>query len=272
MREIRAAGYTRVGTSLSVEEQERAIKSFCKRSRFKLAFYTDSYVQVHGRPWITRRAITDIIDFPRVFDIVVAVDRATLQHPDIPQDICEAIIARKKKILIVGEEFDRDSLLPPESKRARNRSPLAVRLLNGRRDQAMAGHHTSGPAPYGYKRENSRLVPEPSEMDIVKLIYRTYLRRRSMKNVMDYLNNRGQTTRRGRPWSRAGISWILKNRTYLGRVHFKEIDRPGSHEPLIAQIIFNKVQVLIGKNNKRRGKGSGKEKAKKTIRVGKAPA
>ena len=59
-------------------------------------------------------------------------------------------------------------------------------------------------------------------------------------------------------WSRAGISWILKNDTYVGRVHFGKIRSKGRHESIVPPIVFNKVQKLIRENNKRKG---GAEKA-----------
>ncbi len=127
----------------------------------------------------------------------------------------------------------------------------------------------SGPAPYGYYREpvdgrrgRSRLVLEPREAEVVRLIFREYLRKRSMKKLIEFLEGRSITTRRGRRWSRAAIAWILKNDTYLGKVHAGGDRYRGTHEPIIAPIIFNKVQQLLRKNNKRKNEPKTPKKAK----------
>lgn len=144
---------------------------------------------------------------------------------------------------------------------ARPKETIAQRLLRGREAGARAGKHQSGPAPFGYMRDYSartyegvKLIPDPEEAEIVKLIFKEYLRRKSMKRVIESLNSQKITTRRGKRWSRAGISWILKNETYLGRVHFGKIRAKGRHPAIISPIIFNKVQKLMKKNNKRGGK------------------
>lgn len=141
---------------------------------------------------------------------------------------------------------------------------VTLRLLRGREDGARRGKHQSGTAPFGYVRDYSPrpradrledggvpLVVEPGEADIVRMIFRLYLKTRSMKKVIELLHERGLRTRRGKEWSRAGISWILKNDTYLGRVHFGAIRTKGQHEAIIAPIVFYKVQKLIRKNDKR---------------------
>jgi hypothetical protein len=149
---------------------------------------------------------------------------------------------------------------------------VTLRLLRGREEGARRGKHQSGTAPYGYVRDYSKrakakadptakgvpLVIHAEEAEVVRLIYRLYLRHRSMKKVIEVLHARGLRTRRGKEWSRAGISWILKNDTYLGRVHFGAIRTRGEHEAIIAPIVYYKAQKLIRKNDKRgrRGRGS----------------
>lgn len=139
---------------------------------------------------------------------------------------------------------------------------IAERLLRGREAGARAGKHQSGPAPYGYRRDYEGrkedgvlLVPEPEEAEVVRVIFQEYLRLKSMKRLIRMLDERGLRTRRGKRWSRAGISWILKNETYVGRVHFGRIRTKGRHASLVSPITFNRVQKLIRENNRRRGEG-----------------
>ncbi|MBX3470339.1 MAG: recombinase family protein [Planctomycetes bacterium] len=153
-----------------------------------------------------------------------------------------------------------------EGAEASRRRVVAERLLRGREAGARAGKHQSGPAPYGYRRDYSQrstqgvlLVPDEEEGQVVQLIFREYLRLRSMKRLIKLLDERGLRTRRGKRWSRAGVSWILKNDTYVGRVHFGEIRAKGRHDSLVPPILFNKVQKLIRLNNKRNRSGEDDE-------------
>lgn len=141
---------------------------------------------------------------------------------------------------------------------ATRRAELARRLFHGRIKGAKRGKHQSGPAPYGYKRgKDAELLIDEAEAEMVRFIFREYLRLRSMKKLIELLDAHGRKTRRNCAWSRAGISWILKNNTYVGRVHFGEVKGRGIHKPIVAHIIFNKAQMLIRKNDKRRERRAG---------------
>jgi hypothetical protein len=136
---------------------------------------------------------------------------------------------------------------------------VTARLLRGRENGARQGKHQSGTAPYGYVRDYTargrrRGVPlkiEPLEAEVIRTIFRSYAKLRSMKRVVEELNAAGMSTRRGKQWSRAGIAWILKNETYIGRVHFGSIRARGEHEAIVAPAAFQRIQVLIRKNDKR---------------------
>jgi hypothetical protein len=145
-----------------------------------------------------------------------------------------------------------------KAKQRKESYPIALKMLRGRREGAELGRYQSGTAPYGYRRDyntkekGTPLVPDPKEASIVNLIFNEYLRLKSMNKVIDLLKARGIKTRRGKQWSRAGISWILKNTTYLGMVRFGEIRTKGLHEPIIAPSLYNSVQRLIKENTRKK--------------------
>lgn len=134
------------------------------------------------------------------------------------------------------------------------------RMLEGRRAAAREGRHTSGPAPFGYRRDYADAIPgrlssgvplvvHEVEAAIVRRIFREYLRLKSVGKVLGLLNEFSRT-RSGVKWSRAGIAWILRNETYLGRVHFGKIRATGEHQAIVPPITFNLVQKLMKKNRK----------------------
>lgn len=134
------------------------------------------------------------------------------------------------------------------------------RMLAGRIRSAAAGRNSSGPVPYGYMRPAYDKMarapaptaePHPVEAEVVQLIFRLYLNRKSMGKAQAILNDKGLRTRSGKAWSRAGLSWILQNDFYLGYVRFGHVRARGQHRPIIAPVVFYKVRKLIRKNDKR---------------------
>ena len=167
----------------------------------------------------------------------------------------------EERVARLIERAPREAL--PGSLSRRFDPEVTRRLLRGRENGARLGKHQSGTAPYGYVRDysargrGSKGVPlriEAREAEVVRSIFRLYLKLRSMKRVIEQLNSAGMRTRRGKEWSRAGIAWILKNETYLGRVHFGAIRAKGEHEAIVTPSVYARIQRLIRKNDKR-GRG-----------------
>ncbi len=90
-------------------------------------------------------------------------------------------------------------------------------------------------APFGYKIENKKLVPDPERSLKVEKIFRTFLNNDISLNKL--------SKRFG--FSVNGIKKILKNFTYIGKVKFDGEILPGNHKSLISQELFNKVQSKL---------------------------
>lgn len=280
----------------SLEEQERALRAFAERTGLTLdKIHTD-----HGLTPTqdTRAGLINILDdMDSDWEAVLIVSACRLRQlaTTFSFDPVEELRGEGKRVLVANEDTAKQlaavvaklKAQRPQAPRkargdtARHKREVAERLLAGREAGARAGKHQSGPAPYGYRRDYAkrgsdgvRLVPDPEESEVVQMIFREYLRLRSMKRLIKLLDDQGLRTRRGKRWSRAGVSWILKNDTYIGRVHFGDIRAKGQHDSIVAPITFNKVQQLIRVNNKR-GKGeddgpefeSAKPKAKSKVKA-----
>jgi site-specific DNA recombinase len=277
---VRVHGYARTswaeqarGVVPTVSEQERALRAFCEKTGLELLdVHCDTAISPSQT---TMEGVVSILDAPiEEWDAVLVVSPCRIQHPTASLNFLEELRDNEKKVLLADEATARllARLVKPApapaaaqeraqgdaGEQARRRD-IAERLLRGREAGARAGKHQSGPAPFGYRRDYDRrdegggvmLVPDDSEGEVVRLIFREYLRLRSMKRLIKLLDERGLRTRRGKRWSRAGVSWILKNDTYVGRVHFGAIHVQGRHTRLVPPILFNKVQKLIRENNKR---------------------
>lgn len=282
---VKAFGYARITREEelsgleSINSQRARIMDYAKRQNVQLLeVMTDEPLSgLKNSPALkdacTKGGIVDVLDYSRrrKCDFVIVTDLTRLERHDLSFNPVSEVKVQGLKIVPVDLDLKLESLLP-KSKKRRSRSlkegkdlSVAERLLLGRRECAKAGKHQSGPAPFGYmrdytdrKRDGVRLKFHPDEAPVVRVIFKEYLRRKSMKRLIIFLEKQGIRTRRGKQWSRAGLSWILKNETYLGRVHFGNIRAKGQHAPIVSPIIFNKVQKLIKKNNKRGGRDKAK--------------
>lgn len=129
-----------------------------------------------------------------------------------------------------------------------------AKVKRGQLNSVQLGRYGTGPAPYGYRRGDTGerpLVVDDREAEVVRTIFREYLRTRSTGKVVEYLHGRGIYTRKGNKWSRQAIAIILNNRTYRGRVSYGDIETQGSHLAIIEPALFYKANAL--REKRRRG-------------------
>lgn len=135
-----------------------------------------------------------------------------------------------------------------------------AKVKRGQLSAVQQGRYGTGPAPYGYRRgkEGEKpLVVDDREAEVVRMIFREYLRHRSTGKVVSYLHSRSVFTRKGNKWSRQAVAIILSNRTYRGRVTYGDVETQGLHDPIIEPALFYKANAL--KERKRRRKNGDAE-------------
>ncbi len=137
-----------------------------------------------------------------------------------------------------------------------DRSEHGSKVKRGQLTAVQQGRYGTGPAPYGYRRgddETKPLLIHDREAEVVRMIFREYLRTKSTGKVVEYLQSKKIRTRKGNRWSRQAVAIILSNRTYRGRVSYGEIETEGLHEPIIEPALFYKV-IAIREEKSRRAK------------------
>ena len=71
-----------------------------------------------------------------------------------------------------------------------------------------------------------------------------YFELKSFAKVQRHLNDSRIKTRRGNTWSRAGLSWMLRNHVYAGKTKVGA-DMIATHTPLVEPSAFEKVQEIM---------------------------
>ena len=117
--------------------------------------------------------------------------------------------------------------------------------------RAQKGMWNGGIPPFGYKRENKKLVINKKEAEIVKLIYETYIETGSLFKVYDELKNRGIRNRNNKIFTKKAISDILRNIIYTGKIKYDGKIYKGLHKPIISEEIFKLAQDIHKKRIKK---------------------
>jgi site-specific DNA recombinase len=120
-----------------------------------------------------------------------------------------------------------------------------------------------GIPPLGYDVSDRKLVVNPAEADLVRLIFRRFLDLGPALLLIRELNAGGHRTkswttqagtfREGRPFDKGTLYKILRNRTYLGEAVHKGKSYPGEHEPIVDRATWDRVHEVLASNAKWRG-------------------
>jgi site-specific DNA recombinase len=124
------------------------------------------------------------------------------------------------------------------------------------------GMWMGGSPPLGYDVRERKLVVNPAEAELVRLIFRRFLDLGSALLLIRELNARGHRTkswttqagtfREGRPFDKGTLYKILRNRTYIGEAVHKGQSYPGEHEPIVDRATWDRVHEVLASNARRR--------------------
>ncbi len=120
------------------------------------------------------------------------------------------------------------------------------------------GMRCGGVPVLGYDLVDGKLVVNPQEAKLVKMVFEWFLRIGSTTILARQLNDQGHMTkawttvkgrvRTGSPWHKAHLYRLLNNRTYLGEVTHKEKVYPGEQKAIIERSLWDKAHSILAKN------------------------
>jgi site-specific DNA recombinase len=128
------------------------------------------------------------------------------------------------------------------------------------------GMWMGGVAPLGYAAKNHKLVVQAAEAELVRKIYRQYLKLGCVSKLKTYLEHNGirskkrisQTGRKtgDAAYSRGALYNILRNRIYLGEIEHGGQIYPGEHRGILSRELWEQVQTQLRANNHAHRNGS----------------
>jgi DNA invertase Pin-like site-specific DNA recombinase len=194
------------------------------------------------------RLSRSLTDFAKLVDVF---ERNNVTFVSVTQSFCTTTSMGRLtlNILLSFAQFERE--LAGE----RIRDKVAA---SRRKGIFMGGH-----PPLGYDIRDRKLVINPAEAELVRLIFRRFLDLGSALLLIRELNAQGHHTkswttqagtfRAGRPFDKGTLYKILRNRVYIGEAVHKGQSYPGEHEPIVDRAIWDRVHEVLASNAKRRG-------------------
>jgi site-specific DNA recombinase len=153
-------------------------------------------------------------------------------------------------VLLSFAQFEREMI----SERTRDKIAAARRK----------GKWSGGMPVLGYTVNDTKLVVDKREAEIVRQIFDLYLENQSLLAVVQELQRRGWRTKRwttrkglargGRPFDKCSLYQLLTNPVYIGKVRYKDEVHAGEHKPIVDADVFQRAQTLLLQNGRSGGR------------------
>ena len=225
---VRAALYPRVSTGAQVEgsslkTQKRQLLAYVRRRGYAVSdLYEDAGLSAKNmkRPAL-KRLLEDAKRHAFEIVLVTKVDRISRSLADLLK-LLDALKASGVEFAAVDQDFDTSdpagllTLHVLGSFAQFEREIIVERTKEGHLRRLKARDWSCGPVPYGYNKVDGRLVEVPEEAEVVRRIFRRFLKLKNRGAVARTLNEEGLRTRRGCLWHRNTVTDILRNPVYAG--------------------------------------------------------
>jgi len=242
----------------SIASQERVLKDYADKNRYKIV---DSYVDegISGRAAEKRPAFMRMIDDSgkELFDVVLVYDSSRFARNLEESIVYKSVLKRNGVALISITEptLDDDSALITDAMLGALNEMYSRKLSRavkrGMVDGAMKGKFQT-PPPFGYAKENRKLVILPDEAKTVQMIFSFFTERPSWHSVAVQLNDLGIGKRKAYGWYSRDVKRMLLNPVYIGKLNYDGNVYNGEHDPIIDFETWETVQSII--QNKPKGR------------------
>lgn len=105
-----------------------------------------------------------------------------------------------------------------------------------------------GQVPLGYDVKDKQLHVNVEQAALVKKIFNTYLKVRSVIKLIEILDRDGDKTKAGNSFTRGMMYLLLANPVYIGKVKHKTNLYDGPHQPIIPLKDWTTVQETLAEN------------------------
>ena len=128
---------------------------------------------------------------------------------------------------------------------------LSEKVIRGMTENALKGKFTGGAIPFGYIiNADHRFEIDPLTAPFVAETFQRYNDGQTMREIRDWLNEKGVKNQRGGLMTFNTIQHMLNNRRYIGELKYRDVLIPDAIPPIVSVELFNDVQEKMLKNKK----------------------
>jgi site-specific DNA recombinase len=195
--------------------------------------------------------------------VVYKVDRLTRSLSDFAK-IVEALDAKGVSFVSVTQQFNTTTSMGRLTLNILLSFAQFEREVTGERirDKIAAskkkGMWMGGPVPLGYDLEARKLIPHPTEAELVRKIFALYLKLGCVLKVLAQLKRENVKTKSwvtkkgirlgGVSFAPGHLYYLLRNRLYIGEIRHRDKWYPGAHPGIVPRELWDKVQAQLDSN------------------------
>ena len=128
---------------------------------------------------------------------------------------------------------------------------LSEKVIRGMTENALKGKFTGGAIPFGYIiNADHRFEIDPLTAPFVAKTFQRYNDGQTMREIRDWLNEKGVKNQRGGLMTFNTIQHMLNNRRYIGELKYRDVLIPDVIPSIVSAELFNDVQEKMLKNKK----------------------
>ena len=245
-----AIGYLRVSTNeqnkddrYGIEAQKEAISKYARENGYEIVGWAQDVISgvKESRPMLDGLLYDKEVGNPP-YEAVIVYKRDRLSR-DIQQYFYFYYLLKKKGVNLISATEPINEQDPTFNIQMaliifvaeQERRNIMMRTKAGRQAKRVKGGHACGRVPFGYMAQHGVLVPNPSEVPIVKMIFEMRENRHmAFLPIANYLNESGIKTQRGNIWQAMSVKKIVDNKkTYQGFVRLNDTWVKGVHEAIL---------------------------------------
>jgi len=240
----------------SIASQERVLREYAAKNGYKI---TDSYIDegLSGRVAEKRPAFMRMVENSGkdLFDTVLVYDSSRFARNLEESIVYKSMLKRNGVALVSITEptLDDDSALITDAMlgalNEMHSRKLSKAVKRGMVDKARQGKFQT-PPPFGYTKENGKLIPIPEEAKTIRLLFSLFVEAQSWYGVAVKLNDMRAAKRNAYGWYARDVKRILHNPVYIGNLRYDGEVYKGEHEPIVDMEMWGEVQSIIEKKPK----------------------